>query len=193
MNNIYLIGFMGSGKSAAAAYLMRQYGMPRIEMDREIEADCGMTIPEIFAEYGEEAFRQKETLLLRKIAEMEEIVISCGGGVPLRKENVELMKCSGTVVYLSAQPETILRRVRRSDNRPVLEGRKNVEGIRELLEQRSGKYESAADVTFVTDGRSVAEVAEEIRREVAKVRKALPSEETNAQPDPMPDPDSCHR
>ena len=163
MNNIYLIGFMGSGKSAVAAYLMRQYGIPRVEMDREIESEYGMTIPEIFEREGEGAFRQKETLLLQKIAEREEVVVSCGGGVPTRAENVELMRRSGKIILLKADPETILERVKRSENRPVLQGRKTIEGISELMERRRECYENAADFTVNTDGRTIAEVAEEVR------------------------------
>ena len=163
MNNIYLIGFMGSGKSAVAAHLMREYGIPRVEMDREIEAESGMTIPEIFEKEGEEAFRKKETDLLRKIAERKEVVVSCGGGVPMRAENVELMRASGKIVLLTAEPETILERVKRSENRPVLKGRKTVEGIRELMEKRRGAYEAAADVVIETDRCSVAEAAEKVK------------------------------
>ena len=164
MNNIYLIGFMGTGKSAAAAYLMRQYGLPRVEMDREIEADCGMSVAEIFADQGEEAFRQRETLLLRKITEKEEVVVSCGGGVPLRKVNVDLMHASGTVILLTASPETILKRVEHSNDRPILNGRKNAEGIRQLMEQRQKDYAEAADYVISTDGKRVADVGEEIYR-----------------------------
>ena len=163
MNNVYLIGFMGSGKSSVAAWLMRQYGIPRVEMDREIEAEYGMTIPEIFEKEGEGAFRQKETLLLRKIAEREEVVVSCGGGVPTRTENVEVMRASGKIILLTAAPESILARVKRAENRPVLKGEKTLEGIRELMEQRRECYEAAADYIVPTDGRSVAEVAEEVR------------------------------
>lgn len=162
MNNVYLIGFMGSGKSAVATYLMRQYGIPRVEMDREIEAEYGMTIPEIFEREGEGAFRQKETLLLQKIAEREEVVVSCGGGVPTRAENVRLMRESGKIILLTAEPQTILERVKRSENRPVLKGRKTMEGIRELMEQRRECYESAADFIVKSDNRSVAETAEEV-------------------------------
>ena len=179
MNNIYLIGFMGCGKSAVAAYLMRQYGLPRVEMDREIEADCGMSIPEIFERQGEEAFRKKETLLLQKIAEREDLVVSCGGGVVLRDENVELMHASGTIVLLTASPGTILKRVKRSQNRPVLKGRMTEEGICELMEQRSKFYEAAADCVIETDKRSIAEAAEEVRKAVVRVRKAPASPENS--------------
>ncbi len=172
MKNIYLIGFMGCGKSAVSAYLMRQYGLPRVEMDREIEADSGMSIPEIFERQGEEAFRRKETLLLRKIAERDELIVSCGGGVPMRSENVELMRASGTIILLKASPQTILNRVKRSQNRPVLKGRMTEEGICELMEHRNEAYEAAADCVIGTDGRSVAEVAEEVRKAVKGMRRA---------------------
>lgn len=164
MNNIYLIGFMGSGKSAVASYLMRQYGFPYVEMDREIEADCGMPIPEIFEKEGEGAFRQKETLLLRKIAQRDELIVSCGGGVPMRAENVEIMRGSGKIVLLKAEPETILKRVKRSENRPVLKGKKTIEGIQELMEQRRERYEAAADYIVSTDGKHISEVAEEVKK-----------------------------
>ncbi len=164
MNNIYLIGFMGCGKTSAATYLERVYGIPRIEMDRDIEADCGKTVSQIFAEDGEMYFREKETLLLKKIAVKEGIVISCGGGVPIRQENVEIMKNSGTIVYLQAEPETILQHVSRSNRRPLLEGRKNVEEIGRLMEVRTPVYEKAADMVIQTDGKTVAEVAEEVGR-----------------------------
>ena len=163
MNNIYLIGFMGCGKTSVATYLERVHGIPRIEMDRDIEADCGKTVSRIFAEDGEEFFRDKETLLLKKIAEKDEIVISCGGGVPLRSENVKIMKTSGKIVYLKASPETILSHVSRSDRRPLLEGKKNVEEIGRMMDVRVPIYEAAADVGITTDGKSVAEVAEEVR------------------------------
>ncbi len=163
MRNIYLIGFMGCGKTSVATYLERVHGMPRIEMDRDIEADCGKTVSRIFAEDGEEFFRDKETLLLKKIADKEEIVVSCGGGVPLRKENVEVMKSSGKIVYLKASPETILSHVSRSDKRPLLEGKKNVEEIGRMMSVRVPVYEASADAVILTDGKSVAEVAEEVR------------------------------
>ena len=162
MHNIYLIGFMGCGKTSTATYLERTYGMPRIEMDRDIEADCGKPIPQIFAEDGEEFFREKETQLLRKISEKEEIVISCGGGVPLRQENLEIMKASGKIVYLKASPSTILDHVSSSDKRPLLEGKKNLDDIGQMMSVRTPIYEAAADCTVVTDGKTVAQVSEEV-------------------------------
>lgn len=160
--NIFLIGFMGAGKSTIARRLRDIYGMRLIEMDEQIEAQEGMPISKIFATRGEEYFRQLETGLLTGLQQEENTVVSCGGGVPMRECNVEAMRRSGTVVYLSAQPETIYERVRHTHNRPLLEGNMNVEYIAGLLQARLSKYMEAADVTVPTDGRSAEEICREI-------------------------------
>ena len=89
-------------------------------------------------------------------------VISCGGGAALRERNVAEMKKNGRVVLLTATPETIYERVKDSNDRPVLNGRKNVKGISELMEQRREKYEAAADVVIQTDNKSILEISEEL-------------------------------
>ena len=167
MRNLYLIGFMGCGKSAAAACIERISGMPAVEMDRGIEADCGMTVPEIFETEGESFFREKETLFLRRTAERNGAAVSCGGGVPLRQENVDIMKASGTVVLLTASPETVLERIGRDDSRPLLKGRMSVQNIEELMKKRKAAYETAADIVVDTDGKTPVQVAEEILRSVS--------------------------
>ena len=160
--NIFLNGFMGSGKSTIARTLKEQYGMQLIEMDEQIEAEQGMKISDIFAAKGEEYFRGLETALLVGLQNQDSTVVSCGGGVPMRACNVEAMKKSGKVVYLSADPETIYERVRHFHNRPLLEGNMNVEYITGLMNARLPKYLAAADVTVATDGRSAAEICREI-------------------------------
>lgn len=162
MKNIFLIGFMGAGKSTIARTLKEQYDMQLLEMDEQIEAEQGMKISEIFAEKGEEYFRSLETLLLTGLQQQDNTVVSCGGGVPMRTCNVEAMKKSGKVVYLSAQPETIYERVRRFHNRPLLEGNMNVEYITGLMNARLPKYLAAADVTVETDGKAAEEICREI-------------------------------
>ena len=162
MNHLYLIGFMGSGKSSVAIYLERTHGLARIEMDRDIEAECGKTIAQIFAEDGEEFFRQKETLLLEKIAQRDGLVVSCGGGVPLRKKNVEIMRASGTIVCLQAPPEVLLKRLRRSHRRPLVEERSEEE-IRALMQEREELYRSVADHVIDVEGRTIPEIGEEVK------------------------------
>ncbi|MEE8886457.1 MAG: shikimate kinase [Eubacteriales bacterium] len=161
-HNIYLIGFMGCGKSSAASYLHRKYGMPVVEMDQQIVDEAGMKISEIFEKKGEESFRAMETDLLRRLSGVKNTVISCGGGAAMRGENVRLMREGGKIVLLTAEPETILERVKNDTGRPLLDGHKNVADIREMMEKRRPAYEAAADVTIATDDRTEAEIAQAI-------------------------------
>lgn len=160
--NIFLIGFMGCGKSTVARELNRQYNMPVIEMDQLIAEQEGMTIPEIFSTHGEGYFRELETKLLASLADQSGCVISCGGGVAMREENVVLMKRHGYTALLTASPETILGRVERGNDRPLLNGHKNVADISALLNQRLPKYIAAADFTVPTDNMSAAVLAVQV-------------------------------
>lgn len=166
MTNIFLIGFMGTGKSAISKYLGDNYNMNIFEMDETIEQRQGMSISDIFAKNGEEYFRNLETELLKEIAGKENCVVSCGGGTPLRDENVHIMKEGGKVILLSARPETIYERVKDSHNRPLIENNKSVEYIAELLKKRQSKYEAAADCVVITDGRTKEDIAEEIMQKI---------------------------
>ncbi len=166
--NIFLIGFMGVGKSTVAGYMQRHYGMPLIEMDETLEKRENRTIPEIFAEKGEPYFRQAETDLLKEIQTSSNVIVSCGGGVAMRQENVDIMKQNGKVVLLTASPESILKRVKNNDNRPLLKNRKTVEGIQELMEARRPFYEAAADITVETDTQSLYKICEEIMQKLQK-------------------------
>lgn len=168
-NNVYLIGFMGCGKSSVAEELELHYEMKRIEMDQMIVEQNNMEISEIFRVHGEEYFRDLESRLLAELGTKEKQVISCGGGIVLRKKNVDMMKQNGIIILLTAKPETILSRVKDDDARPVLKGKKTVQGIAELMENRRAKYEEAADVTIHTDGKSIAEICKEIQQKLTKI------------------------
>ncbi|MCC8104448.1 MAG: shikimate kinase [Clostridiales bacterium] len=160
--NIFLIGFMGAGKSTIARTLRDEYGMRLIEMDEQIESQEGRTISQIFAEDGEDYFRSLETRLLVDLANEKNTVVSCGGGVAMRTENVAAMRACGRIVYLSASPETIYERVRHTHNRPLLEGNMNVEYIEAMMKKRLPKYLEAADLTVETDGKSALQICQEI-------------------------------
>lgn len=160
--NLYIIGFMGSGKSTVTEALHRLYGFAAIEMDEKIAEREGMSVAEIFRIKGEACFRKAETGLLRELAGKKGHIVSCGGGVPMREENVELLRRGGKTVLLTASPETILSRIGGTHDRPLLEGRKSVEGIRALMEKRQASYDAAADLTVATDGKSAEEIAREI-------------------------------
>ena len=161
--HIFLIGFMGCGKSTVARQLAAKLDFPYSDTDVMIEEKAGMTISEIFEKKGEPAFREMETALLRELKGQPPMIISCGGGMAMRPENAALMKEAGTVVLIKASPETILERVVRNDNRPLLRGRKDIASISALMEERRERYEAAADFYVVTDNeRRAEEVAEEI-------------------------------
>lgn len=160
--NIVLIGFMGAGKSTISEYLSTMFAMKTVEMDQIIAEREQMSIPDIFETYGEEYFRNLETELLVEMQSEQGIIISCGGGVALRDCNVAEMKKNGRVVFLTASPEVIYDRVKDTDDRPVLRGRKNVRGISELMEQRREKYEAAADIVVNTDNKTVLQICEEL-------------------------------
>ena len=160
--NIVLIGFMGAGKSTISEFLKTVFAMEVIEMDQIIAERQGMSISDIFETYGEEYFRDLETNLLIEMQSRKNMVISCGGGVPMRERNVAEMKKNGRVVLLTAKPETILNRVKDNHDRPLLEGNKNVPFIAELMEKRREKYQAAADIVIETDGKSELEICEEL-------------------------------
>ena len=169
--NIVLIGFMGAGKSTISDYLSTMFDMEIVEMDQVIAGREEMSIPDIFATYGEEYFRDLETSLLIEMQDRKNTVISCGGGAALRERNVEEMKKNGRVVLLTASPEVVYERVKDSNDRPVLNGRKNVEGIAELMEQRRGKYEAAADIVINTDHKTVLQVCEELVQRLQEIEE----------------------
>ena len=160
--NIFLIGFMGAGKSTVARAMKKHYGMRLIEMDEQIEYQEKMSVPKIFEVHGEPYFRKLETDLLEGLSSQENTVVSCGGGVPMRACNVEAMRKSGKVIYLSTSPQQIYERVKTSHNRPLLEGNMNVEYISDLLSQRLPKYLEAADAVVSTDGKRVEDICKEI-------------------------------
>ena len=122
----------------------------------------GMSISDIFEVYGEQYFRDLETNLLIEMQSRTNVVISCGGGTPMRECNVVEMKKNGRVVLLTAKPETILDRVKDSHDRPLIENNKTVPFIAELMEKRREKYEAAADIVIETDGKSELQICEEL-------------------------------
>lgn len=160
--NIFLIGFMGAGKSTVAAGLERMLEVERIEMDAAISRKQKMSIPEIFEEFGETYFRDLESNMLIELQKKSQTIVSCGGGIVMRPENAEHMKKHGRVVLLTAAPQTIYDRVKDSRERPILNNNMNVEFIEELMEKRREKYLATADVIIETDGKSVVEICEEI-------------------------------
>lgn len=167
MKNLFLIGYMGTGKSTVASYLSMHHQMDIIEMDQLIVDREGKSIEQIFATKGEPYFRDLESNLLQEIQLENNKVVSCGGGVVLRERNVEVMKKSGHIILLTASPQTILERVKDDDARPLLKGNKTVEFIQNMMDKRRTQYEQAADIIIHTDGKSVENICDEIIKEIS--------------------------
>ena len=163
--NFILIGFMGSGKSTVSRILAEKLGYTCIDMDANIEQQAKMPVRDIFANRGEEAFRQMETESLHKFAEYRDhFVLSAGGGLPLREENRMLMHRIGTVVFLRTEPLTVYERLKGDHTRPLLQGENVLQKIENLEKERENYYQMAADFVITTDQKTPQEVADEIIR-----------------------------
>ena len=161
--NIVLVGFMGTGKSAVAKILAARTARRLVEMDALIQRKEGMSINEIFAQKGEPYFRAREREVVQALSAKTGLVISTGGGVVLNPDNVKDFQQTGTVICLSASPETIYQRVKHRTHRPLLKTPNPLEKIKELLIARAPHY-ARADATVITDGKSIEEIAGEIER-----------------------------
>jgi shikimate kinase len=166
--NIYLIGPMGTGKTAVGKQLGRLLGEPFIDSDAEIERHAGVDIPYIFEREGEAGFRQREREVLAELCQREGIVLATGGGAVLAPENRRVLHETGVVVYLETSLAQQLQRVGKGRGRPMLKGVDLPRRLAELREQREPLYREIADVTLSTDNRRVARVAEMILAELGR-------------------------
>lgn len=168
MSNVILIGYMGSGKSTVGRRLSYRLRMPYVDTDNLIETKEKMTISDIFAAQGEEAFRQMETDCIKSIFDYkQDYVIAVGGGLPMREENREIMKKLGTIIYLRAKPDTIYERLKNDTKRPLLQGEDPQGKISMMIEHRGPVYEAASDYIIDVDGKSFEEIINEIEEIVA--------------------------
>lgn len=158
--NIYLIGFMGAGKSRLGQTINRIYRLETIDTDRAIEKKEGLSVREIFESRGREYFMEREVRLMKKLSGRKGIVVSTGGGTVLQEENREIMK-AGKVIYIRTPFEEILKRVKRRKTRPMIDG-KSDEEIYELMKAREKIYEDTADYIIDTDGKKAEEIAAEV-------------------------------
>jgi len=162
-SNIYLIGFMGTGKSTIGRQLALQLDFQFFDSDHTIEKAAGLTIPEIFEKQGEEVFRAMEKTFVESGHPKHGCVISCGGGLVFQPGLKELLQKHGIVISLFASPETIFERVQTNKNRPLLNVKEPLAEIRKLLEKRLPVYKETG-IGVLTDGRSVADIVSHIIR-----------------------------
>jgi len=167
--NVALIGFMGSGKSAVGKALAERLGREFVEMDTLIEEKAQKSIPDVFRDDGEIAFRELEIEVTREVAEGANRVIACGGGVVLNWINIDRLKQSGRILYLGVSPAAVLARTSREQGqRPLLDVPDPAARVRELLRFRGPFYRRAADSVVDTSRRSVDQVADLIVRRLKR-------------------------
>ena len=158
-----MIGFMGTGKTAVGRALAKRLGKKFIELDLLIEQKAGKSIPEIFQNDGEIIFRELEIEATKEVSKGTKSVIACGGGIVLNKINVDRLRESSRIIYLTASPGAILKRTsRRKNERPLLDVPDPARRIRELLEFRKPFYKRAANITINTSRLDINAVAEQI-------------------------------
>jgi len=162
--DIVLVGYRGAGKSAVGRALADQLGWPLVETDQLVRDKAGLSIAEIFTRYGEERFRQLEAAVIGDLEASAPAVVSAGGGAVLRPENVARLRSIGTVVWLTASPEELWRRISNDPasrvSRPDLTAAGGLEEVRRVLEARTPLYRAASDLQIDTAGRTSSQVAE---------------------------------
>ena len=168
--NIALVGFMGSGKSTVGPLLASALGMDYVDLDEMITERTGMDIAEIFELEGEEGFRERESEALKEALAGGNRVVSCGGGVVLRDENLELLRRRARVFYLRVSGETALQRLGDGEGRPLLAEEDVAAMVGELMAVRGGRYLVAAHEVVDGDRENPEEIAEEIAERWRKYR-----------------------
>lgn len=167
--NIILIGYMGSGKSTVGRKAAKAVDYNFLDTDALIEEEEGMSIAKLFEEQGEPYFREKETETIKRLLEKPKgNIIATGGGLPMREGNAALLKQLGTVIYLKAETETLVRRLSGDTVRPLLQNVDLQEKIETMLSIRGPVYEACADVVLQTDNMSFYEI-------ICRIEKILAS------------------
>ncbi|MBI2444805.1 3-phosphoshikimate 1-carboxyvinyltransferase [Candidatus Micrarchaeota archaeon] len=170
--NILLVGFMGSGKTTVGKALAESRQMAFLDLDAELENQEGKTISTIFQEQGESVFREKESALLKKWAEqqLDNTVISTGGGIVLSDVNVQLIRKMGRTVWLDVSAEEAHRRIGMQDHRPLLQTENPKEKMLQLLDSRKGLY-AQAEIRIPVDGKEVPQIVDEINEQLRQTSK----------------------
>jgi len=152
MKNIYLIGFMGSGKSYLGKYLSEKFDQKFLDLDQFIEDSVQISIPQIFSSIGEEGFREKEANLLRKTADFNQYIISCGGGTPCFNDNMQWIKEHGISIYLKTTEELLFKRLNNQKSRRPLISSMSDEDLRNFISKKiieREKFYEQADYIYL--------------------------------------------
>jgi shikimate kinase len=169
--NIFLIGPMGSGKTAVGKYLARLFRFTFHDSDADIEAKTGVDIPFIFEKEGEAGFRIREKESIDRLTRLDSIVLATGGGAVIDEANRRALAERGVVVYLATSVDQQIERTRHARHRPLLHAADPEQKLKELMVRRAMLYAEIADLTVSTDGRRVQLVAEEIQQELRRAQQ----------------------
>ena len=170
--NIFLIGPMGSGKTAVGRHLARLFRYTFHDSDADIEAKTGVDIAFIFEKEGEPGFRIREREAIDRLTQLTSIVLATGGGAVIDPANRRALAERGVVVYLSTSVDQQIERTRHGRHRPLLHDTDPEQKLNDLMSRRAALYAEIADLTVTTDGRRVQLVAEEIHHELSRQQKS---------------------
>lgn len=167
--HLFLVGFMGSGKSTVGGLVARLLGRPLIDVDELVERDAGASIADIFSAKGEDGFREMESAALLSLEGCEPSVVACGGGIVLRPDNRAALKRLGSVVYLKVTAGEAVARIDDVSTRPLLAGPGGSLAATSLLAARESLYTSVADLIVDTMGQDPEQIAGQIVQAVRSV------------------------
>ena len=162
--NIFIIGSMGSGKTSIGKMLAKNNNLSFLDTDHEIIRDCGYSIPDIFEKFGEEYFRELETKQLKKMYGMKNHVISTGGGIILQKQNIELIKDLGIIIFLDISINSQIDRVKNRKNRPLINDNNLKDNLLSLKKTRDPIYKSISNYIIDVSGKERDQVINEIQK-----------------------------
>ncbi len=171
--NLFLLGFMATGKSMIGKAIASKFGMQFIDADSAIEEKMQMSIPEIFAKYGEARFRELEREFIEQDVPEKGCIISCGGGLPCRDDMPELIKTKGISICLFAPIDLILERIQKDDNRPLMQVENPREKIAKLLEERKDFYLKSDIIISLEHSTKLQCIAQVSRLYLEKIKDKL--------------------
>lgn len=180
LNNVFLVGPMGVGKTTIGRVLAEILGLNFLDSDREIEASTGADIPWIFDVEGEKGFRLRESRMIDQLTRRKNIVLATGGGAVLSEKNRKCLAKRGVVVYLRASIRQQVDRTSRDKNRPLLQTADPEKKIRELMKIRDPLYREVADIIVDTNRRNARTVSIDISRRLAELRQQQSGQEEQA-------------
>jgi shikimate kinase len=166
-SNVFLVGPMGAGKSTIGRHLAQVLGKQFVDADREIEDRTGASIALIFELEGEAGFRRRERVVIEEVTGGRDLVVATGGGAVLDPDSRALLRARGTVVYLKAPLEVLVRRTCRDRNRPLLQTADPRARLLQIVAERDPLYREVADLIVETDHRTVRSVVNEVARRLA--------------------------